>query len=395
MKNYIKSVIFFLLIILLTGCSTDSTSQVTNVTKTENKVEVSKVKEKVKIWVLVPISWAAAVYWEDALNAYRLVIDKVNKAWWINWAEIELVIEDSKCNWKDAVWAVQKLINLDNVQVIIWPLCSVATVPAWKIAQTKKIPLISPTASASNVWEIWDYIRRYWNDDNATRVVAEFANKKGFKKLAIIAENTDYGVWYTEWFEKIFEWDVTFMEKYNPEEKDFSIIAKKIIENKNNIDSILLIPNSDSNAVWILKSLDSEWILDEYKWKMFGSEVVFTDWVKKVMSDKIEWLYTASLSQIDELDDKSVQFLEKYKLNHEVKSDPLFVILEAESMELILDAIAEVWIDSQRLQDYLLTLDSSNKRNWIFWKYYFEWSEAVWLKFLVKQFKNWELELVK
>jgi hypothetical protein len=47
-------------------------------------------------------------------------------------------------------------------------------------------------------------------------------------------------------------------EKFNPEEKDFGIIAKKIASKKEEIQSVIYIPNTDTSAINVIKSLKKE-----------------------------------------------------------------------------------------------------------------------------------------
>jgi len=63
------------------------------------------------------------------------VVDRVNAAGGLEGRQIELVVEDGKCNGKDATAAVQKLINIDKVAVIAGGACSSETLAAGKIAQ--------------------------------------------------------------------------------------------------------------------------------------------------------------------------------------------------------------------------------------------------------------------
>jgi len=49
--------------------------------------------------------------------------------------QIQLIIEDGKCDGKDATSAAQKLVNVDNVKIILGGVCSSETLAASKITQ--------------------------------------------------------------------------------------------------------------------------------------------------------------------------------------------------------------------------------------------------------------------
>ena len=96
-------IVIWLLLITLAGCTQTSTL-------TETKT--------IKIWVIAPISWPAADYGMDGVNTYRYLTDKFNAEH--KDVQINLIIEDGKCDGKDAASAAQKLITIDRVQAILW-----------------------------------------------------------------------------------------------------------------------------------------------------------------------------------------------------------------------------------------------------------------------------------
>jgi len=57
-------------------------------------------------------------------------VDKANVSGGIDGKQIKLVVEDGRCNGKDATAAVQKLINIDKVAVIAGGACSSETLAA-------------------------------------------------------------------------------------------------------------------------------------------------------------------------------------------------------------------------------------------------------------------------
>ncbi|USN58877.1 MAG: ABC transporter substrate-binding protein [Candidatus Peribacteria bacterium] len=164
-------------LILLASCGTQSTEQTNSTTSTPENGGVNTEEtttdspEVIKIGVLAPISGGAAAYGEDAVNAYTQVVEAYNA---LNTPKIELVVEDSKCNGKDSVLAYNKLVNVDKVQAIAGATCSSATIPAAKITQTSKIPMISPTSSAPSISDIGPYIYRYYNDLDAANAVVNY-----------------------------------------------------------------------------------------------------------------------------------------------------------------------------------------------------------------------------
>ena len=64
--------------------------------------------------------------------------------------------------------------------------------------------------------------------------------------------------------------------------------------------------------------------------------------------------------------------MDDYSNSYEVKSNPVFVILDAESLQLTIDAITMVGNDANAIREYIAAYDSENPRNGLFGDYYFD-----------------------
>jgi len=69
--------------------------------------------------MITPLSGGASSYGQDAVNVATMIIDQVNADGGLDGVPVKLVPEDGGCNGQSAVGAVQKLINIDQVEVIM------------------------------------------------------------------------------------------------------------------------------------------------------------------------------------------------------------------------------------------------------------------------------------
>ena len=76
-------------------------------------------QETIKVGVIAPLAGGAAVYGQDASHAYEYIVGQINEAGGIDGQQVELIYENGACGGKEATTAVQKLINVDGVQVIL------------------------------------------------------------------------------------------------------------------------------------------------------------------------------------------------------------------------------------------------------------------------------------
>ena len=102
----------------------------------------------IKIGWLGPLSGDASSLGQDALTAAKLAAEEVNANGGINGQPLELVVEDGKCQSKDAVSGMNKLLTNSDMTVIIGGLCSGETSAVAPIAEQNKKILFSGCSSA-------------------------------------------------------------------------------------------------------------------------------------------------------------------------------------------------------------------------------------------------------
>jgi branched-chain amino acid transport system substrate-binding protein len=161
----------------------------------------------IKIGVILPLTGDAATYGEPALNVYKLAVNEINNAGGVNGRPLQLVTEDGKCTGQDAASAAQKLVNVDNVQVILGGFCSGESLAAVPIAAQAKVALFSGGSSSPKLTDASPYFSRdYPSDATQGKVLADVAyNDKGWRKIAFIQEQTDYAQGVYDAFSQEFQ----------------------------------------------------------------------------------------------------------------------------------------------------------------------------------------------
>jgi len=219
-------------------------------------------KESIKIGVMLPLTGDAASYGEPARNIYTLAAEEINAGGGISGRQIELIIEDSKCNGKDATSAAQKLINVDKVQVIIGGFCSSESIAATPIAAEAKVALFSAGSSSPDLTDISPYFfRNYPSDASQGRVLAEAAAAKGWKKVSFLQEQTDYALGVYKAFSARFEelGGTIVKEEVPSNTTDFRSVLTKL--KAANADAFFLDPQTPPVGERVLKQMQ------DLKWK--------------------------------------------------------------------------------------------------------------------------------
>lgn len=195
----------------------------------------------VKIGWVGPLTGDVAYLGQDSLKSAQIAVEEVNEAGGINGRPLGLLIEDGKCSPKEGASAANKLINIDNVPVILGGQCSGELLAMAPLAEEKKVVLISGCSSAPTVTNAGDYTFRTYPSDAFRGVfTAEYVvNALAKKKVAVLADLGDWGQGNKNSFSARFlelGGEIVVSEDFAQESRDFRT-------------SIAKFKNSDAEAV--------------------------------------------------------------------------------------------------------------------------------------------------
>lgn len=242
-------------VLVLAGCHHwPATNDATSTTwATANQPVEKKV---VKIGVIAPLSGPGSLYWEDTVYAIKTTIDNYNNDNSKKY-KIDLIVEDWKCDGKEAVSSIQKLVNIDGVWIIIGWICSNETVAIGPIAQKNEVLLFSPTSASTVISNFWDYVFRMQTTEGLVKKLSNYINTKRYSSFLIVYENSDYSVDYVNNLTQWLSWNIKKII-FDSSEKDYPMLMKKI--EKEAYSWILIVPKS----VWSLEPFLKElalWII--------------------------------------------------------------------------------------------------------------------------------------
>jgi len=170
-----------------------------------NNLNQTVKKESIKIGFIAPLSGDVANYGEMEKNVVDMATNEINNKGGINGKKLEVIYEDGKCNGKDAVTVVQKLINIDQVKIVLGGFCSTETLSIAPIAEDNKVIIFSSASSNPQISDSGDYVFRSVPKDtdwvpSAAKTI--FAN--GFSEIGIITEKNDFTIGVAELFKNYF-----------------------------------------------------------------------------------------------------------------------------------------------------------------------------------------------
>ena len=187
------------LIITVTGLMITSC---TDPKKTDSTPSTSKSEspKSLKIGTLLSNTGDLASIAQPLPNAAKMAVDTVNSCGGINGAPVTLVSEDDQSDPSAGAAAMTKLTSVDKVAGVVGAFGSGISTAAADVATKSKVMIISP-GSTSPVFTTRAKEGKYggyWArtappDTYQAQAMAQLAIKKGFKQVATIAINNDYG----------------------------------------------------------------------------------------------------------------------------------------------------------------------------------------------------------
>lgn len=212
----------------------------------------SQKSDTIKIGAILPLTGDGARYGQSAKNGIELALSLINEVGGISGKSISIIYEDSQMLPREGINAINKLINIDKVQVIIGAMASSVTLSIAPIAEQNKIVLLSPASSTPEITEAGDYVfRNTYSDIYEGERMGKYAyNQLGFSQVAILHINNDFGVGLSNEFSNSFNnagGEILINESYQQGVTDFRTQLTKIINVKP--DAIYLVGYSEMGYI--------------------------------------------------------------------------------------------------------------------------------------------------
>lgn len=210
----------------------------------------------ITIGVIAPLTGPGAALGEFAKNVTDMTIEKINAEGGVDGQPISLIYEDDQCNPAKSVSAVQKLINVDHVKIISGSTCSSGVISFTPIAAQNNVFVFSSFATSHNLKNVSPlFARTIPNEIGLSEAIANYSISKGWKKIAVLQENSEY----PESIVSTFETAVTpsgikiVKEKFETTNTDLRTSITKL--KSENPDALFLVPATPATAEIIVNNL--------------------------------------------------------------------------------------------------------------------------------------------
>lgn len=156
--------------------------------------------DPIKIGVAGPFTGGSSSMGVSMRDGVRLAAEEINKSGGVLGRQLVLVERDDEAKNERGVQIAQELINKEKVAATVGFINTGVALAAQRFYQEAKIPVMNNVATGSLVTHQFDdqpenYIFRNAAHDSiqAPMIVEEAITRRGFKKVAILADSTNYG----------------------------------------------------------------------------------------------------------------------------------------------------------------------------------------------------------
>ena len=125
-----------------------------------------------------------------------LAVDEINEQGGINGRKLRLIVEDSGYEPKKAVMAAQKLVNQDNIFMMVGHIGTAQNMAAMPVQFEKNVINFFPITAAREMYEPfhrlkYSFAATYY--DQIRRAVPQMVKDKGIKKVCSVYQDDDFG----------------------------------------------------------------------------------------------------------------------------------------------------------------------------------------------------------
>jgi branched-chain amino acid transport system substrate-binding protein len=156
--------------------------------------------DTIKIGVDGPYTGGSSSMGVSMRDGVRLATDEINKAGGVLGRKLELIERDDEGKNERGVQIAQELINREKVVAVVGYINTGVALASQRFFQDAKIPVMNNVATGTIITRQFDkqpdnYIFRNSANDSiqSPMIVAQAVTRAGFKKVAILADSTNYG----------------------------------------------------------------------------------------------------------------------------------------------------------------------------------------------------------
>ena len=253
--------------------------------------QVASAEELIPIGVSSALTGEGATYGEDIKNVVLFANEKLGKG------RFKIIVEDDRCNGRDAVTVAKKLVEIDKVRGVIGYGCSGAYLAAAPIFERAKVPAIGTEVSAAKISDAGDYLFRTAPSDAAgVRLLFNHLVKQ-HRTLGVLSAQTDFCQGIADDLGRIAKGSAMRLAVESVLSTDLDYKPSLLRLRSQRVDGLLLNAQDEAGAYRMLKQAKEVGLAGPYYTFYLGASATFL----QLAGADAEGVITVDVPSLDEI----------------------------------------------------------------------------------------------
>lgn len=281
-------------------------------------------EDPINIGATLALSGKFAFIGEQELNGLSMAVDEINSNGGVDGRRLNLVIEDNKGDTKEAVTSVNKLISVDDVDVVFSAFTHVTSGVKDIVTSNGKILFYASTVPDFARESKYSF-RDYFDAGDQGKILAQKIADDGRKKVAYLTEVSDVADVFENSFDKVVSEEgieIFSKEKFQVDATDLKTQILKL--NLDKVDALVVVGWKHENI--IMKQIKELGFIDVPTYHIVGPFLPIADTPE--MRDLYEEnnAVSAWYGIADVVDGDSEEFVKKYvaRFNKSPRADATY-----------------------------------------------------------------------
>ena len=310
--------------------------------------------ETIKIGLMAPLTGPWASEGRDMERIVQLLASEVNNAGGINGNTIEILVEDDGGDPRTATQAATKLTTLNPVAVI-GTYGSAVTEASQNIYDEADMVQIATGSTSIRLTEkgLTKFFRTCPRDDQQGQSAVKALLDMGFKKIAILHDNTSYAKGLADEIKAGLEKsgnkvvEIVFFDALRPGEHDYSTILTKL--KGINPDAVMFTGYYPEAAMLLRQMRGMNWSVP-----MIGGDATNNSDLVKIAGEAATGYYFLSPPLPSDIDPEgSKLFLDAYQKAYNASPNSVWAIAAGDAFKVLVEAIKAGNTTSESIANYL------------------------------------------
>lgn len=294
--------------------------------------------DTIKIGLMAPLTGSWASEGQDMKQIVELLADEVNAAGGVLGKKVEIVAEDDAGDPRSAALAAQRLVTQD-IAAVIGTYGSSITEASQNIYDEYELIQVATGSTAIRLTEkgLKYFFRTSPRDDEQGKVAAKVLAQKGYKKIAVLHDNTSYAKGLADETRKLLEaqgTEIVFFEALTPGERDYTAILTKL---KGAEPDVIFFTGYYPEAGMLLRQkMEMKWDVP-----MIGGDATNnSDLVKIAGKEAAAGFYFLSPPVPQDLDAPEARaFMDAYRKKYDAVPGSVWAVLAGDAFRVLVAAI--------------------------------------------------------